>query len=225
MAATYNIILSDEQQLFIENALQGKNILVDACIGSGKSTAIQHLCNMLPGTKNVLYLTYNKLLKLDAKSKIKKRNVTVTNYHGFAYMILSRNGVSAGISDLIQTFISLKPPISQYDILIIDEYQDIEQELAQLLQLIKDGNPDMQIIAVGDMEQKIYDKTTLNVESFMKEYLEEHTGMSLTVSKEDFIGGVRAVIHEKNILIDHAFKGAIEGEYRKFVFKGGVQVG
>ena len=42
---------------------------------------------------------------------------------------------------------------------------------------------------------------------------------------EDFIGGVRAVIHEKNILIDHAFKGAIEGEYRKFVFKGGVQVG
>ncbi len=58
-----------------------------------------------------------------------------------------------------------------------------------------------------------------------KEYLEEHTGMSLMVSKEDFIGGVRAVIHEKNILIDHAFKGAIEGEYRKFVFKGGVQVG
>ncbi|MDE7038254.1 MAG: hypothetical protein K2O98_09965 [Lachnospiraceae bacterium] len=58
-----------------------------------------------------------------------------------------------------------------------------------------------------------------------KEFLEEHTGMMLTVSKEDFIGGVRAVIHEKNVLIDHAFKGAIESEYRKFVFKGGVQVG
>lgn len=58
-----------------------------------------------------------------------------------------------------------------------------------------------------------------------KEYLEEHTGMALTVSKEDFIGGVRAVIQEKNILIDHAFKGAIDNEYRKFLFKGGVQVG
>ena len=113
MAATYNIILSDEQQLFIENALQGKNILVDACIGSGKTTAIQHLCNMLPGTKNVLYLTYNKLLKLDAKSKIKKRNVTVTNYHGFAYMILSRNGVSAGNSPLFQTLIFPEPPNRQ----------------------------------------------------------------------------------------------------------------
>ena len=51
--------LSSEQQLFIDKALQGKNILVDACIGSGKTTAIQSLCNKLPVTKKVLYLTYN----------------------------------------------------------------------------------------------------------------------------------------------------------------------
>lgn len=57
-----------------------------------------------------------------------------------------------------------------------------------------------------------------------KEYLEEYTGMMLTVSKEDFIGGVRAVIRERNILIDHAFKGALENEYQKFSFKGGAQV-
>ena len=114
-----NVKLSAEQQTFIEQALQGKNILVDACIGSGKTTAIQNLCNELPDTKRVLYLTYNRLLKLDAKSKIKKRNVTVTNYHGFAYMMLSRNGISAGVSDLIQTFIRQKPLIGKYDILII----------------------------------------------------------------------------------------------------------
>lgn len=40
MATSFNIKLSVEQQLFIEKALQGKNILVDACIGSGKTTAI-----------------------------------------------------------------------------------------------------------------------------------------------------------------------------------------
>lgn len=57
-----------------------------------------------------------------------------------------------------------------------------------------------------------------------KEYLEEHTGMTLTISKEDFIGGVCAVIHERNILIDRAFKGAIDNEYHKFVFKGGAGV-
>lgn len=177
---TFTLSLSSEQQLFIEKALQGKNILVDACIGSGKTTAIQKLCNELPSTKRVLYLTYNKLLKLDAKSKIKKRNVTVTNYHGFAYMLLKRNNVSVGISDLIQAVIQKRPPMDRYDILIIDEYQDIEQELAEFLQLVKECNPNMQIIAVGDMEQKIYDKTTLNIESFIREFLEKHIRLKFT---------------------------------------------
>lgn len=174
MNTRLDIKLSDEQQLFIKKALQGANILVDACIGSGKTTAIQSLCNELPSTKQILYLTYNKLLKLDAKTKIKKKNVTVTNYHGFAYRVLIKNGMSVGVSDLIQVFIRQKPVIQKYDVLIIDEYQDIEQELAQLLQLVKDNNPEIQVIAVGDMEQKIYDKTTLNVESFIKGFLEEH---------------------------------------------------
>ena len=49
--------LSDEQNLLIEKALEGHNILVDACIGSGKTTAIQHLCDALPSKKKVLYLT------------------------------------------------------------------------------------------------------------------------------------------------------------------------
>ena len=95
-------------------------------------------------------------------------------------MLLKRSGVSAGIPDLIQTFIWERPSIGKYDILIIDEYQDIEQELAELLELVKDSNPDIQIIAVGDMEQKIYDKTTLNIESFMKEFLEDHLTLKFT---------------------------------------------
>ena len=59
----------------------------------------------------------------------------------------------------------------------------------------------------------------------MKTYLEEHTGMELTVSKEDFVGGVRAVSHKRNILIDHAYKGALESEYHKFLFRGGAAIG
>ncbi len=180
MGVSLNLQLSSEQQLFIDKALQGHNILVDACIGSGKTTAIQNLCNKFSNTKKILYLTYNRLLKVDAKSKIKKKNVIVTNYHGFAYMSLKKINVSAGIPELIQTFIQKKPPVGEYDVLIIDEYQDIEQELAELLQLIKNCNPNMQIIAVGDMEQKIYDKTTLNVELFMKEFLEEYLTLRFT---------------------------------------------
>ncbi len=172
--------LSDEQKFFVEKALEGHNILVDACIGSGKTTAIQHLCDALPSKKKVLYLTYNKLLKLDARAKIKKSNVVVTNYHGYAYSCLRRIGMNSGISDLVQAFLNNKPPIAKYDVLVIDEYQDIELELAKMLEMIKEANPDIQIVAVGDMQQKICDKTTLSVEEFINDFLGNYLPLEFT---------------------------------------------
>ncbi len=180
MGKSNTLHLSDEQEAFLQKALLGENILVDACIGSGKTTAIQHLCCAFPETTQVLYLTYNKLLKLDAKEKIKNRNVTVTNYHGFAYGMLVREGIQPSIADAIQLFNKTKPKIKAYDVLIIDEYQDIEQELSELLEYIKTVNPAIQIIAVGDMAQKIYDKTTLDVLAFMEKFLGAHTKLTFT---------------------------------------------
>lgn len=176
------IILSEEQQLFITKALIGNNILVDACIGSGKTTAIQQLCNMYTTDKKILYLTYNKLLKIDAKDKIRKKNVTVTNYHGFAFIMLKKAGISAAISDLIHVFLSEIKSVPHYDVLIIDEYQDIDKELSELLEVIKKCNPDIQIIAVGDMEQKIYDKSSLDIKAFINEYLEDYDKIEFTKS-------------------------------------------
>ena len=154
------IMLSPEQSLFIGKALMGDNILVDACIGSGKTTAIERLCCEWPKEQHVLYLTYNRLLKLDAKRKIRNApNITVNNYHGFAWMALKQAGISCGTSDLIETFNRVEPTIDAYDLLVLDEYQDIDQELSDMLRYIKSVNPQMQIVAVGDMAQKIYDKT------------------------------------------------------------------
>lgn len=167
-----SVTLSAEQEYLITLAEQGKNVLVDACIGSGKTTTIQELCNRLRG-KQILYMTYNRLLKLDAKEKIHNSYTTVTNYHGYASMCLRNAGVSCGVSELIQVFNQIRP-VNHFDVLILDEYQDIEKEIAEMLEIIKDQNPDIQIIAVGDMEQKIYDKTTLDVKEFITGYLGEH---------------------------------------------------
>ena len=176
----YDIQLSEEQLHFIEVAKSGKNVLVDACIGSGKTTAIQKLCEKLPLNKKILYLTYNKLLKIDARIKIHRRNVTVTNYHGYAYSRLKANGIHSGVRDLIQFFLHANILIPVVEMLIIDEYQDIEQEFAEMLWKIKEANPSMQIVAVGDMQQKIYDKTTLNVPDFIHSFLGDHETLTFT---------------------------------------------
>ncbi|MBR7085482.1 MAG: hypothetical protein IKI37_09970, partial [Oscillospiraceae bacterium] len=55
--------LTDEQKKVLHQVSLGNNVLVDACIGSGKTTAIQALCNVIQN-KRILYLTYNKLLKV-----------------------------------------------------------------------------------------------------------------------------------------------------------------
>lgn len=180
MKNNQGISLSDEQEYFVNKALEGHNILVDACIGSGKTTAIQLLCGKLPKDKKILYLTYNKLLKIDAKTKIKVKNATVTNYHGFAFMCLKRIGINAGVNDMISLFNEKKPQLYKYDVLIIDEYQDIKTEFAEMLEYVKLTNPQMQIIAVGDMQQKIYDDTNLNVSDFIDKFLVDPIKMEFT---------------------------------------------
>lgn len=58
-------------------------------------------------------------------------------------------------------------------------------------------------------------------DAWKKAALEARTGAVLTVSKEDFIGGMRAVIHDRHILIDNSFSSSLQEEYDKFLFLGG----
>jgi vacuolar-type H+-ATPase subunit E/Vma4 len=58
----------------------------------------------------------------------------------------------------------------------------------------------------------------------LKNNLEETCKVSLSISTEDFIGGIRAVIKDRNILIDDSFKTSLRNEYDKFFFSGGNDI-
>jgi hypothetical protein len=168
--------LTSEQEGVINTALRGRNVWVEACIGSGKTTTIQELCNRIGAGKKVLYLTYNKLLKVDAKSKIKNKNVEVTNYHGYAFKYLIRMGKKVATGSLISSFLEEQPDIPIYDYIIVDEYQDINTEISEMITYIDEySNGKAVKVVVGDICQKIYDWSTLDVQEYVNNLLGENT--------------------------------------------------
>lgn len=171
MHKAYNgVELSDEQVLFLRHVLAGHNVLVDACIGSGKTLSIHEACRRSKG-KRIVYFTYNRRLMEEAKGKIKLPNVEICTYHSFAGKYIGKaQKKSKGVRYCLKNLVEWKIPVPAYDIIIVDEYQDISYEMADLLRYVKQVKNNAQIIFVGDMCQKIYE-STFNVIEFTREYL------------------------------------------------------
>ncbi len=51
-----------------------------------------------------------------------------------------------------------------------------------------------------------------------KEFLEQTCGCSLTVSQQEFGGGIRAVVRSKNVLIDESFQTKLNQEREAYTF-------
>lgn len=164
--------LSTEQQRMVDLALSGHDVIVDSTVGAGKTTAIQALCSKAGKDRRVLYLTYSKLLKLDAQRRV--TGAKVQNYHGIVYPSLLRAGIRCSVGQSISVFnrefdTRLKHDFPVYDMLVIDEYQDITEEYAQLIRNIKSLNPDMVMVLVGDTEQKVKSNTRIDTRAFALE--------------------------------------------------------
>ena len=60
-------------------------------------------------------------------------------------------------------------------------------------------------------------------DSALAEKLQQTTGVTIQIAKDSFLGGIRATIPQKNILIDHSFAGNFEAKYKEFKFDGGPE--
>ena len=97
---------------------------------------------------------------------------------------------------------------------MLEEYMSTEDYTKLLLKEIKEA-----VDIAGESDVTIYIDPA-DSESLSK--LEMMTGASLTISEYSFMGGTRAVIRDRNILIDNSFAKKLEEAKENFNFNGGI---
>ncbi len=169
---------TDEQQLFLDKAADGLDVLVDACIGSGKTTAIQAACGLLHGKgKKVLYLTYNRRLLEEARKRIDPHDADVHTFHSFGGSMLNQAGVGAGSErEVPYQFNHRLKKVYRYDAVVVDEYQDLSEDLKDMLwhivrMSLNNYNFAPQFLIVGDRDQKIIDNTEIDAPACVRELM------------------------------------------------------
>lgn len=171
-----SVQFTDEQQAVLDYAKDSYDVLVDACIGSGKTTVIQQACSILAADgKKVLYLTYNRRLLEEARKRIDPHDADVHTYHSFAGKILNITGVRTNSErEVPYMFTKHVCKVYKYDVIVVDEYQDVSEDLKNMLwHLCKMSLNNYgfcpQFLVVGDKDQKIMDNTEIDVVECIQE--------------------------------------------------------
>lgn len=152
---------SDEQQLIINHILNGNNVVVDACAGSGKSTTIL-LCAKAMPTKQFLQMTYNSALRKEVLLKTKEYNITnieVHTYHSLAVKYFLRSAhTDTGIRYILNNNLEALIPITNYDVVVLDETQDMTLLYYRLIvYFTKKIASQFQMLILGDWMQGLYE--------------------------------------------------------------------
>ena len=151
--------LSDEQSNVIKFLKKSFNLIVDSVAGSGKTTTCLHIAKEL-NDLNILLLTYNSRLKEETREKrdyFKLTNLEVHSYHAFCMRYYSKCLVDEDIKNIINSKMAPRNKF-KYDIVIIDESQDITFLYYNLIcKIINDMNyKKFQFCIIGDRYQSIY---------------------------------------------------------------------
>lgn len=155
---------SDEQKIVIDY-LKNYNVLVDSVAGSGKTTTNLYLAKEYPHHQ-LLLLTYNAKLKIETRQKVSVlglNNMEVHSYHSFAVKYYGRECYTdtALKKMLKKSQNNTHSPNISYDIIILDESQDMSPLYYQLFCKIYQDNrlqsgKKAKICLLGDRYQSIY---------------------------------------------------------------------
>jgi AAA domain/UvrD-like helicase C-terminal domain len=146
------------EQLAIVEALGDNNLIVDAVAGSGKTTTILAVAARYKHSR-ILVLTYNARLRAETQDRLNQLvldNVSCHTYHSFAFRYISeRCSTDSGLIEFARNGSVWTNPIPRFDIVIIDECQDMTPLLYLLsCAILRDNSARMCVM--GDQFQSIY---------------------------------------------------------------------
>lgn len=173
------IVLSKEQKRIINKA-NDYNLIVDCVVGSGKTTTILEIAKdqsiKNPDTKILLLLYNNKLKKetIERSVSMNLNNIDIHTFHSYCYHnVVDIKPIND--YDLLQIIKKVRSnehehknenehenehkvfkENTNYDIIIIDEAQDLNQLYYEILCLIIKNNKKCRICVFGDKNQSIY---------------------------------------------------------------------
>ena len=153
---------SEEQQLIINHIKQGRNVIVNAVAGSGKSTTILAIARELP-EKRILQITYNSRLRHEIKEKVDSlqfSNISVHTFHSLAvkYYLPSAH-TDTELRHILFLKTPIRGPIPDFDILVLDEAQDMSFLYYQFVRkfVLDTRHPRLQLLVLGDYNQCLYE--------------------------------------------------------------------
>jgi hypothetical protein len=150
---------ASKEQIDIINAIKTNNVKVNSVAGSGKTTTVLHMAQILDN-ESILLLTYNARLKIDTRKKKKDlglNNLDIDSYHSFC--VGHYNNKCFKDSVIIKLLKENTKPIKKinYSIIVIDEAQDMNKLYYKLVnKIINDNMKDCRICIIGDKYQCIY---------------------------------------------------------------------
>lgn len=191
--------LDTDQTKVIEDN-KSDNILVYAGPGSGKTKVLVHKIASLLLIEDIkpeqfMMLTFSKAASLEFKNRVRNLVpeysglIKITTFHGFCFQLLGQLGDLHKSQNVIQDCIKAireeeidTTVIKTKSILMFDEFQDINQEEWELIELIIEKAEKPRVIAVGDDDQNIYSfRGSSN--AFMSKFRSKHSATLYTLPK------------------------------------------
>lgn len=205
----------DTDQMEVHTSKE-KNILVLAGPGSGKTKVLVHKIASLLILEDVkpeqfLMLTFSKAAAMEFRSRVKAlipeyaRLINISTFHGFCFEKLGQLGslersehvIPDCIEAIEEESIDISS-ISNKSVLLLDEFQDVNQAEWDLILSIRKAAGDLRIIAVGDDDQNIFGfRGASNM--FMTEFSEKLSAKTFSLVK-NYRSGKNIVAFNNDVL-------------------------